>query len=65
MFWADHFTKGMDEIEGGDLVDMLIEFGETRAIFWIEVMNLLGTGRKSYEIIKGLKQWCLKVGKWL
>ena len=60
LFWVYHLMKGKGI--GENVLNLLNEFGEIKAIFWIEVMNLLGTGRRSYETMKTLKQWLSKVG---
>ncbi|KIK50341.1 hypothetical protein GYMLUDRAFT_104799, partial [Collybiopsis luxurians FD-317 M1] len=61
LFWVDHLMKSIQGVEG-DLLNLLNEFGQIKAIFWIEVMNLLGTGRRSYETIKTFKQWLSNKG---
>ncbi|KIK50712.1 hypothetical protein GYMLUDRAFT_182380 [Collybiopsis luxurians FD-317 M1] len=61
LFWADHLMKALQDIEE-DFLNLLNEFGEIKAIFWIEVMNLLGTGRRSYETMRTFKQWLSKKG---
>ncbi|KIK60252.1 hypothetical protein GYMLUDRAFT_137025, partial [Collybiopsis luxurians FD-317 M1] len=58
--WVDHWVEGLDSTDGNSLVHLLHKFGEIKVIFWIEGMNLLRTGRKSYEKIKKLRQRTLK-----
>ncbi|KIK53828.1 hypothetical protein GYMLUDRAFT_131686, partial [Collybiopsis luxurians FD-317 M1] len=62
IFWADHLLKVEEGPEMVLLINLLHEFGKERALFWIEAMNLLQTGRKSYEAIKKVHSWVSKDG---
>ncbi|KIK49683.1 hypothetical protein GYMLUDRAFT_1006051, partial [Collybiopsis luxurians FD-317 M1] len=59
LFWVDHLMKALLGVE---VLNLWNEFGKIKAIFWIEVMNLLGAGRRSYEIMRTFKQWLSKKG---
>ncbi|KIK49788.1 hypothetical protein GYMLUDRAFT_234780, partial [Collybiopsis luxurians FD-317 M1] len=60
-FWVDHLMKALQGIEG-DFWNQLNEFVQLKVIFWIEAMNLLGTGRRSYDTMKKFQQWLSNKG---
>ncbi|KIK53827.1 hypothetical protein GYMLUDRAFT_207105 [Collybiopsis luxurians FD-317 M1] len=60
LWWTDHWIAGWeDELESLSM-NMLQQFADNKALFWIEAMNLLETGRRSYETMKRLREWCVK-----
>ncbi|KIK53724.1 hypothetical protein GYMLUDRAFT_232724, partial [Collybiopsis luxurians FD-317 M1] len=60
LWWTDHWIAGWEDRLGNLLMNLLEQFGNINAVFWIEAMNLLETSRRSYETMKKLREWFMK-----
>ncbi|KIK53718.1 hypothetical protein GYMLUDRAFT_178605 [Collybiopsis luxurians FD-317 M1] len=61
LWWTDHWIAGWEDRLGNLLMNVLEQFGNINAVFWIEAMNLLETSRRSYETMKRLREWFMEV----
>ncbi|KIK58681.1 hypothetical protein GYMLUDRAFT_170511, partial [Collybiopsis luxurians FD-317 M1] len=60
LFWIDHWITRLDDNLEDVLMNSLNKFGDILALFWIEAMNLMQTGRRSYEAMRKLRKWMSK-----
>jgi len=58
--WAQHLTRAM--VDGGHFFqDCISEFLTLRILFWIEVMNLVGSSDRCSLILHQAHEWIVKV----
>jgi hypothetical protein len=58
--WDYHLAQ-TDQTNGEDLVDCIADFLCIRVLFWIEAMNLLGSGGQCSTMLQRTRGWVLKV----
>ena len=57
----DHHLAETDQRNGEDLGDCITDFLRIRILFWIEVMNLIGSSGQCSTMLQRARVWVLKV----